>query len=61
MEKIKELVKQLKSEGWMEQKAGTNYFNGEYGTNLFKDGEMITILQNTMPDEETVEELFGEE
>ena len=38
------------------QKDGISYLNGTLGTNLYKDGEVIIIEQEFMPDEEFVEQ-----
>ncbi len=52
----------LKKKGFKEQRGGSNYMNGEYGTNfLSPSGEMIHLSQNTCPDEEVIEDLFGKE
>lgn len=54
-EELKEL---LRKSGWVEQRDGEGYFNGAYGTNFGKDGEIITIGYNTFPDEEEWNDLF---
>ena len=53
------IINMLKKQGWIEQKAGTNYINGITATNLFKDGEVITIRQDFFPDEEFIEQQWG--
>lgn len=58
---IDRLVDQLKQEGWKEQRDGIIGFNSSYGTNLFKDGEVLTINVDTQPDEEVLEELWPED
>ena len=50
------LIERLKSEGWKAQMSGTSYINGTLGTNLLKDGEVITIQQVFFPDEEFIEQ-----
>ena len=55
------LIEKLKSEGWKEQMSGTNYINGTLGTNLLKDGEVITIQQEFFSDEEFIEQEWPEE
>ena len=50
------LIEKLKSEGWKEQVSGTIYINGSLGTNLLRDGEVITIQQEFFPDEEFLED-----
>ena len=41
--------------------SGTNYINGTIGTNLLKDGEVITVQQEFYPDEEFLEQEWPEE
>jgi len=55
------LIQQLKAEGWQEQRSGTCYINGTIGTNLLKNGEVITVLQEFCPDEEFLEQEWGED
>ena len=50
------LIEKLKSEGWKEQISGTSYINGSLGTNLLRNGEVITIQQEFFPDEEFIEQ-----
>ena len=50
------IIAQLKAEGWKEQASGTNYINGTLGTNLLKDGEVVTIQQEFCPDGEFIEQ-----
>jgi len=50
------LIEKLKSEGWKEQVSGTIYINGTLGTNLLRNGEVITIQQSLFPDEEFIEQ-----
>ena len=50
------LIEKLKSEGWKEQASGTVYSNGTMGTNLLKDGEVVTVMQQFLPDEEFIEQ-----
>ena len=50
------LIERLKSEGWKEQMSGTNYINGTLGTNLLRNGEVLTIQQEFSPDEEFIEQ-----
>jgi len=50
------LIKRLKSEGWKEQVSGTSYINGTLGTNLLRNGEVLTIQQEFSPDEEFIEQ-----
>lgn len=52
------LVRQLKTEGWREQRDGTVYINGTLATNLLKAGEVLHISQEFYPDEEVVEDLW---
>ena len=55
------VISQLLKDGWKMQKGGIAYINGTLGTNLFKDGEVITIQQEFMPDEEFIEQEWPEE
>ena len=50
------LIERLKSEGWKEQVSGTIYINGTLGTNLLRNGEVITIQQVFFPEEEFIEQ-----
>jgi hypothetical protein len=50
------IIAQLKADGWKEQMSGTSYTNGTLGTNLLKDGEVITVQQEFCPDEEFLEQ-----
>ena len=59
--KAEELIQQLKAEGWKEQRSGTCYVNGKVGSNLLKDGQVITVQQELRPDEEFLEQEWGEE
>jgi len=54
------VIAKLLKEGWKMQKGGLSYINGTLGTNLFKDGEVLTIQQEFMPDEEFLEEQWPE-
>ena len=54
------IIAQLKAEGWKEQVSGTNYINGTLGTNLLKDGEVVTIQQEFCPDDEFIEQEWPE-
>jgi hypothetical protein len=55
------LIQQLKAEGWKEQRSGTCYVNGKVGSNLLKDGQVITVQQELRPDEDFLEQEWGEE
>ena len=55
------IIAQLKAEGWKEQLSGANYINGTIGTNLLKDGEVVTVQQEFSPDEEFLEQEWPEE
>ena len=55
------LIEQLKAEGWQEQRSGTCCINGTIGTNLLKDGQVITVQQEFHPDEEFLEQEWGED
>lgn len=50
------LIERLKSEGWKEQVSGTIYSNGTVATNLLKNSEVVTIMQQFFPDEEFIEQ-----
>jgi len=55
------LITQLVQEGWKIQRDRVVYINGTLGTNLYKDGEIVSISQEFMPDEETIADLWPEE
>ena len=55
------IIAQLKTEGWKEQMSGTNYINGTIGTNLIKDGEVVTVQQEFYPDEDFLEQEWPDE
>jgi len=55
------IISELIKEGWKIQKSGFSYINGTLGTNLYKDGEAITIQQEFTPDEEFIEQEWPEE
>ena len=59
--KAEQLIEQLKAEGWKEQRSGTCYVNGNVGSNLLKDGQVITVQQELRPDEDFLEQEWGEE
>jgi hypothetical protein len=50
------IISVLVREGWKIQKAGINYVNNTIGTNLYKDGEVITVQQEFYPDEELIQQ-----
>ena len=54
------VISQLLKDGWKMQKGGISYINGTLGTNLFKDGEVLTVQQEFMPDEEFIEQEWPE-
>lgn len=53
---VEKIVEQLKADGWREQLAGMTYVNGTLGTNLLKNGQVITIQQESHPDAEFLEQ-----
>jgi len=60
MREFEKLVERLKREGWRQQNAGSVYLNGRIATNFVKDGAMLSVTLDYWPDEELVEEHFGE-
>ena len=54
------VISQLLKNGWKMQKGGISHINGTLGTNLFKDGEVLTVQQEFMPDEEFIEQEWPE-
>ena len=58
---VEEVIQQLKERGWQEQKAGTIYYRGTLGTNLLKDGQVLTIVEERCPDVEFVQLHWGYE
>ena len=55
------IIEQLIAAGWKEQRSGTCCTGGTFGTNLRKDGQVITVQQEFHPDEEFLEQEWGEE
>lgn len=55
------IVSELVKDGWKIQRSGISYINGTFGTNLYKDGEVLTIQQEFMPDEEFIGQEWPEE
>ena len=55
------IVSELVKAGWKIQRSGMHYINGTLGTNLYKDGEVLTIQQEFTPDEEFIEQEWPEE
>ena len=60
MNEFERLVERLKRDGWKQQEAGSIYINGTIGTNFIKKGEVLSISLDYWPDEEIVEQNFGE-
>ena len=60
MNEFEKLVEWLKKDGWKQQEAGSIYMNGTIGTNFIKNGEVLSVSLDYWPDEEVVEEIFGE-
>ena len=54
------VISELLNNGWKMQKGGISYINGTLGTNLFKDGEVLTIQQEFTPDDEFIEQEWPE-
>lgn len=54
----RKLIDTLKNDGWIEQRDGEVYINGEFANNFGKDGVCIHISFGDM-DEEVWLELFG--
>ena len=59
--KAEQLIEQLKAEGWKEQQSGTCYTSGTVGSNLLKDGQVITVQQELYPDEDFLEQEWPEQ
>ena len=57
---IEQIVEQLKAKGWKLQQSGIIYLNGSLGTNLLKDGEVLSLQLELYPDEEIVEQEWPE-
>ena len=55
------VVSELLKDGWKMQKGGLSYLNGTLGTNLYKDGEVLTVQQEFTPDLEFIELEWPEE
>ena len=52
---VEQLVQQLVADGWKEQRCGTVCIHGTKGTNLMKDGQVLSMHQDFFPDEEFLE------
>ena len=61
LSEAEKIINKLIADGWQEQRSGTCYVNGTIGTNLLKDGQVITVQQELCPDEEFLEQEWGEE
>jgi hypothetical protein len=57
---VEQLVQQLVADGWKQQRCGTVYINGTMGTNLLKDGQLLSVQQDFFPDEEFLEQEWDE-
>ena len=55
------VIQQLKDRGWQEQRAGTVLYRGTLSTNLLKDGQVLTIVQDLCPGVEFVQAHWGYE
>lgn len=60
MDTYVELKDLLRTKGWIEQRDGEVYLNGEFGTNFGKDGTIIHLSYNEWVDEEEWADLFQE-
>ena len=60
MDEFNKIRKLFKKRGWKERITGPHYINGEIATHFIKDGNLLMVAFNIMPDEELVEELFGD-
>ena len=49
---VERIVERLEAQGWKQQMAGMTYINGMLGTNLLRDGQLITVQQEFRPDED---------
>ena len=58
---LERIVEKLRADGWKEQRMGTCYINGTLGTNLLKDGQVISMQLQLHPDEDFLEQEWGEE
>jgi len=50
------IVERLEAEGWKQQMACMTYINGTLGTNLLKNGQLITVQQEFYPDEDFIQQ-----
>ena len=53
---VERIVERLEAEGWKEQMAGMTYVHGTLGTNLLKEGQLITVQQEFHPDEDFIKQ-----
>lgn len=56
--RIEQLIAQLIAEGWKMQRDGMVYISGTLATNLYKDGEVISLSQEFYPDDEMIADLW---
>ena len=59
------IIQLAKKHGWKEQFCGLTGICGSLGTNLYRDGKILSISiveegHMTYPDEDGIRELFGE-
>jgi predicted oxidoreductase (fatty acid repression mutant protein) len=62
---LKKIIKIVKKHGWKQQTCKVTGFSGGFGTNFYKDGQVlsVSIVQEghmTYPDEDELIEIFGE-
>jgi hypothetical protein len=62
---FEKIIRLAKKDGWKEQLYGIAGISGSIGTNLYKDGKVLSISiveqgHITYPDEDEIRELFGE-
>ena len=58
---VERIVERLEAEGWKQQQSGMMYINGMLGTNLLKNGAVLTIQQEFHPDQEFLEQEWPDE
>lgn len=62
---LAKIIQLAKAHGWKEQLCGLAGSSGSVGTNLYKNGEILSISiieegHMAYPDEDQIRELFGE-
>jgi len=60
---FEEIIERLKKDGWKEQVCGVTTFSGSTGTNLYRNGKLLSLSTTeeghmTYPDPDELKEMF---